>query len=127
MSGEDFIMEMATERGAGAARIQPPVLAWEVYFNVDLNDPPCLSLRNQGSRAARSEAHLLVQHDHTWGFDIGDAGIAPPAIVRFHRTGCNRYDYWIYAPSQPEYTSCRWMLDSFPNPQQRGGRKWLVI
>jgi hypothetical protein len=29
--------------------------------------------------------------------------------------------------NSPSTQVCRWMLDSFQNPHQRGGRKWLVI
>ena len=127
MSGEDLIIELTRERGSGTTRIQPPIRAWEVYFKIDLEDPPSLSLRNQGLRAARSKARPLVRHGHTWSLDISNGRIMQPAILRFHRTGWNRYDYWIYAPNQPEYARCRWMLDSFPNPHHQGGRKWLMI
>jgi len=128
MSGEDLIMELAFERGSGSrAHVQPPLEAWEVYFRVDLEDPPSLSLRNRRSRAARPESRLLVERGHRWSVEVSEPQMTEPAIARFHRTGCNRYDYWIYGTDRPEYASCRWMLDSFTNPHHRGGRKWLVI
>jgi hypothetical protein len=128
MSGEDLIMELTTEHGPGTiTRVQPPLVTWEVYFRVDLEDPPSLILRNQRSRAARPENRLVLQHDRSWSLEISETEITSPAIVRFHRTGWNRYDYWVYGSDHPEYASCRWMLDSFPNPHHHGGRKWLVI
>jgi hypothetical protein len=128
MSGEDLIMELTIEEGLGRiTRVQPPITAWEVYFQIDLEDPPSLRLRNRWSRLARPESRLLLQHDHNWSLEMSGSEVLGPAIARFHRTGWNRYDYWIYGTDRPEYASCRWLLDSFANPHHRGGRKWLVI
>ena len=128
MSGEDLIMELAIKQSAGGVtRIQPPVTAWDLYFRVDLEDPPNLILRNRQVGAGRSQSRVVVQRDRNWAVEVSETQITSPAIVRFHRTACNRYDYWIYGKDRPEYASCRWILDSFTNPHHRGGMKWLVI
>lgn len=69
----------------------------------------------------------MVEHDHNWTVEVEAANVNRPAIIRFHRTGRNRYEYWIYGAGQPEYEHCRWVLDRFRNPHHVRGRNWLVI
>ena len=128
MTNEDLIMELTMEQGPGReTQVQPPIGVWAHYFGVDLDDPPSLRLTNRRRRNARPETRPIVEHDHNWTVEITGATVDRPAIIRFHRTGSNRYDYWIFKANDSEYQACRWILDTFRNPSRRRGRRWLVI
>lgn len=128
MTNDDLIMELTMEQGPGRiTQVQPPIGVWAHYFGVDLDNPPRLRLTNRKRRNARPETRPVVEHDHNWTVEIDAANVNRPAIIRFHRTGHNRFDYWVYAENEAEYLHCRWLLNNFRNPQHLRGRRWLVI
>jgi len=128
MTGEDLIMELTMEQGPGRiTQVQPPIGVWAHYYGVDLDNPPRLRLTNRKRRNARPENRPVVEHDHNWTVEIDAANVTRPAIIRFHRTGNNRYDYWVYARDEQEYLHCRWLLNNFRNPRHLRGRLWLVV
>jgi hypothetical protein len=128
MTNDDLIMELTMEQGPGReTQVQPPIGVWAHYFGVELDAPPRLRLTNRKRRNPRPETRPVVEHDHNWTVEITGADVARPAIIRFHRTGTNRYDYWIYDQQDTEYETCRWILNSFRNPVRQRGRRWLVI
>ncbi len=128
MTNEDLIMELTMEQGLGRiTQVQPPIGVWAHYFGVDLDDPSRLRLTNRKRRNTRPENRPVVEHDHNWTVEIDAANANRPAIIRFHRTGNNRYDYWVYGQNEPEYLHCRWLLNNFRNPRHLRGRRWLVI
>jgi hypothetical protein len=128
MTNEDLIMELTMEQGPGReTQVQPPIGVWAHYFGVELEDPPPLRLTNRKRRNARPENRPIVEHDHNWTIEIEAANVERPAIIRFHRTGNNRYDYWIYERAEQDYEHCRWVLNNFSNPRRVRGRHWLVI
>lgn len=128
MTNQDLIMQLTLEQGpARITQVQPPAGAWVTYFGIDLDNPPRLRLRNRGARNAPIQIRPVVEHDHNWTVEIQGAQVMRPAIIRFHRTGNNRYDYWIYGVNQAEYSSCDWLLRTFRNPNHYRGRLWIVI
>ncbi len=128
MTGEDLIMELTMEQGPGReTQVQPPTGVWAYYFGIDLDEPPRLRLTNRKRRSANPETRPVVEHDHNWTVEVTGAAVNRPAIIRFHRTGANRYDYWVYEQHDAEYAACRWMLNTFRNPRRLKGRRWLVI
>ena len=128
MTNDDLIMELTMEQGPGReTQVQPPIGVWAHYFGVDLDNPPMLRLTNRIRRNAIPENRPVVEHDHNWTLEIRAANVNRPVIIRFHRTGNNRYDYWLYSQTDREYEHCRWLLNSFPNPHHTRGRRWLVI
>ena len=128
MTNRDLIMELTLEQGPGReTQVQPPLAVWAHYFDIDLDAPPDLSLRNRRRPRSKPEDRAVVEHDHNWTVEMNGASVARPAIIRLQKTGQNAYDYWVYTPADPEYTSCRWILDTFPNPHRQRGRLWLII
>lgn len=127
MTGEDLILEVTMEQGpARMTQVQPPRGAWEVYFCIDLDDPPHLTLTNRVENVP-PEVRPVVEHDHVWTVEIPGAVYVGQTILRFHRTAPDAYDYWLYHSPQPEYHACVWLLANFNNPHHHKGRKWLVI
>ncbi len=124
MKGDDLIMEITMEQGPGReTQVQPPRTVWENYFRIDLAAPPTLRLtRHRRGPVTRP----VVRHHHVWTLEVPDAG-GPPAIIRFHREGKNRYKYWLYRPGSSEIDHCEWLLDNFENPLWRKGRRWFII
>ena len=128
MTNEDLIMQLTLEQGPGReTQVQPPIGVWAHYFGIDLADPPRLRVTNRKLRRPRSEIRPIVEHDHNWTVEVTGAEVTRPAIIRFHRTGVNRYDYWAYVERDSEYEHCRWLLDTFRNPQRQRGRRWLIV
>jgi hypothetical protein len=128
VTGEDLIMQLTMEQGPGReTQVQPPLGVWVSYFNIDLDHPPTLRLINKCRRNPRGENRPVVEHDHNWTVEVMGANVPRPAIIRFHRTGKNRYEYWVYLPADPEYRSCDWILATFRNPRRSRGRRWIVI
>jgi hypothetical protein len=128
MTNRDLIMELTLEQGPGReTQVQPPLGVWAHYFDIDLEDPPDLSLTNRRHPSPEAENRPVVEHDHNWTVEMMGAEVARPAIIRFHRTGQNSYDYWVYTQGDAEHTACRWILDNFPNPHRQRGRLWLII
>lgn len=128
MTGQDLVMELTAEQGPGReTQVQPPVDVWIAYFVIDLADPPQLNLLNARRVGAQHEMRPVVEHDHNWTVEVSGASPPRPAIIRFSRTGLGAYTYWVFTPEDVEYGHCRWMLDTFPNPHWRRGRRWLVV
>jgi hypothetical protein len=128
MTNEDLIMQLTLEQGAGReTQVQPPIGVWAHYFGVDLDDPPRLRVTNRKLRRPRSETRPIVEHDHNWTIELAGAEVNRPAIIRFRRTGVNRYDYWVYVEHDSEYEHCHWLLNTFRNPRRQRGRRWLII
>ena len=128
MTGEDLVMDLTMEQGPGReTQVQPPLGVWAWYFGVDLENPPSLRLTNRRRRNARPETRPVVEHDHNWTVEVTGANVLRPAIIRFHRIGRNRYEYWIYTPGDVEYQWCGWILTTFRNPRRSRGRRWIVI
>jgi hypothetical protein len=68
-----------------------------------------------------------VEHDPNWTIEVSGAEVERPAIIRFRKTGTNRYDYWIYEQGEAEHEASRWVLTTFRNPRRSRGRRWLVV
>lgn len=128
MTNTDLIMELTMEQGPGRiTQVQPPRGAWERYFEIDFGHLPVLRLTNRQREGARPKARPVVGHHHVWTVEIEEATVERPAIIRFHRTGENRFSYWIYQQNDHEYSHCIWLLTNFRNPFHKPGRRWLVI
>lgn len=129
MTGEDLIMDLTMEQGEGRdTQVQPPAGAWFTYFDLDPDELPNLRLTNRRQQNAEPETRPIVVHGTpNWTVEVTGAAVERPAIIRFRRTGDNRYDYWVYRPQDQEYAHSNWLLDTFRNPQRRRGRRWLVI
>jgi hypothetical protein len=128
MTGTDLIMELTLEQGpARITQVQPPWGAWASYFMIDLEHLPSLRVRNRKSSSSPTQLRPVVEHDHNWTVEINGAQVVRPAIIRFRRTGTNRYEYWIYGQNEPEFAHCRWLLNNFPNPSYTRGRKWIIL
>lgn len=128
MLNRDLIMQLTLEQGPGReTQVQPPLGVWAHYFDIDLDDPPNLSLINRKSHGSEPEDRPVVEHDHNWTVEVTGAEAPRPAIIRFRRTAANSYEYWIFTIGDAEYAACRWILDNFPNPHRQKGRLWLII
>src|SRR5580704_7217800 len=109
MTNRDLIMELTMEQGPGReTQVQPPLGVWAHFFDIDLDDPPDLSLTNRRQAVPEAENRPVVEHDHNWTVETTGAEVARPAIIRFHKTGQNSYDYWVYIQGDAEYAACRW-------------------
>lgn len=128
MVGDSLIMELTQEQGPGReTQVQPPIDVWLRFFEIDLERPPTLRCTNRRRSFPQAEARPVVEHDHNWTVEILGAALPRPAIIRFHRSGRNRYDYWVYRPADSAYEHCRWLLTNFANPHQKRGRRWFIV
>lgn len=129
MTDADLVMDLTMEQGPGRdTQVQPPAGAWFAYFGIDIEELPDLRLLDRKQQNPQLETRPIVEHGTpNWTIEVTGAGVQKPAIIRFHRIGENRYEYWVYTPNEPEYSHCDWLLDTFRNPQHRRGRRWLVI
>jgi hypothetical protein len=127
---DQLIMDLTMEQGPGReTQVQPPINIWVRYFDLDFARLPRLRLTNRRARRPQTEVRPVVEHDHNWTVEISGADVARPAIIRMRRTDQlgRRYDYWIYRQGEREYEHCDWILENFPNPLHRRGRRWLII
>lgn len=128
MLGSDLIMDLTREQGEGRiTQVQPPVGAWAAYFDIDFEYLPILTLQNMQDPTIGVEERPVVRHDHNWTLEIAAATIERPAIIHFRRVGQDSYQYWIHGSGDQEYDRLEYILDTFPNPQWRRGRRWLII
>lgn len=129
MTGDALVMELIGEQGPGReSQVQPPAAAWKDYFRIDTRNPPTLRLTNRRRRNSRPETRPIVVHGTpNWTIEIEGARVARPAIIRFRRSGKNRYDYWVHRPPDAAYLHCRWLLENFRNPHRIIKRRWLII
>jgi len=123
-----LIMELTREQGGGReSQVQPPVNAWAHYFGIDFSSPPTLVLQDKKHTSSGVEHRPVVEHDHNWTVEIGDAGLPRPAILYMVRMGENSYDYWVYRPGDAEFDHLDWLLDRVENPHRTHGRRWIMI
>lgn len=130
MTGEALIMDLTDfEQGPGReTQVQPPAGVWFSYFGLDPDELPILRLINRKIQNAPPEDRPVVVHGTpNWTIEVAGSAVEKPAIIRFNRTGNNRYDYWVYEAQDPEYAHCDWILNTFVNPQHRRGRRWFII
>jgi hypothetical protein len=128
MTNSNLIMELTMEQGpTRITQVQPPVGVWAQYFGVDFDDLPTLTITNLSQPDGAVQSRPVVEHDHNWTIETESADVLRPAIIRFMRTGTDTYSYWIYQLGEPEYEHCRWVLDTFPNPNWTRGRRWLIV
>jgi hypothetical protein len=128
MQGDDLIMQLTMEQGGGReTQVQPPLDVWVRYFELDFGDLPTYQLLNRSAAWAAPEGRPVVEHDHNWTIEILGAELPRPAVARFHRTGPDRFEYWVYRPDDDEFYHCEWLLATFPNPFWKSGRLWLII
>jgi hypothetical protein len=129
MTGEELLMDLLMEQGPGRdTQVQPPAGAWFSYFGLDPEQLPTLRLIDRKQQNPQAEDRPVVEHGTpNWTIEVAGAAVVKPAIIRFHRTGDNRYEYWVYMPQEPEYAHCDWLLNTFVNPQHRRGRRWFII
>lgn len=128
LKGSDLIMDLTLEQGEERiTQVQPPVGAWANYFDIDFEYLPTLTLRNMQDSTLETEERPVVRHDHNWTLEISAATVNRPAIIRFRCAGKDTYQYWIHDAGEPEYDRLDYILNTFPNPHWRRGRRWLII
>jgi hypothetical protein len=127
MLGDQLIMELTMEQGVGReTQVQPPLNVWVQYFQIDLDNPPELTLINQLDSSNGVEIRPVVEHDHNWTVEIAGADVPKPAIIRFQRTN-DSYNYWVYESGDVAYDHCEWLLAMAPNPYWTRGRRWMIL
>jgi len=123
-----LIMDLTKEQGGGReSQVQPPLNVWVYYFGIDLDSPPTFVLQDKKHRSSGPEQRPVVEHDHNWTVEMGDAGMPRPAILRLERVAQNSYDYWVYRPGDAEFDHLDWLLNTVQNPHRTHGRRWLMI
>ncbi len=127
LTGRQLVMELTMEQGEGRiTQVQPPRPVWEGYFQVDVNRPGSLSLR-EDRRGARYRERPVVHHHHNWTIELPEADVPRPALVRFRRTGARTYVYKVLTPGDSGYGAFSRLLETASNPLRRGrGRRWLA-
>lgn len=128
----DLVMELTNEQGGGRkSQVQPPKAVWQHYFGIIESDlPQQIDLMNMTAEPAQEEpARPVSLKHHVMTIELAGADCPRPAIVRFRRTGQNKYSYWVYRPdAQPtEFGHYEWLLNNTPNPLRTKGRHWVVI
>ena len=112
-------------------QVQPPHGAWRIFFEVNLSKARqgriTYRMRNGRARHPRYTSRPVVLHHHTATIEIPEVIRARPGFIRFLRTGKSKFEFFIYKPGTREHQHCRWMVDTFPNPAQTKGRRWLVV
>lgn len=127
MTGDDLIMELTLEQGGGReTQVQPPWDVWHFYFHLNVPNLPTYKLKDVGARTA-IETRPVVEHDHNWTIEIDGAVLPRPATLHMRRIRAFRYDYRIFRPGDPEFDHCDWILSTFENPEQKRGRRWLIL
>lgn len=123
-----LIMDIREEQGGDRnTQVQPPLGVWSSYFQVDLNDPPELSLINNTGATPEELERPIVRHDHNWTIELRDA--ATGGILLMEHLSENRYQYKVYFHTDPEHEKLDWMLDSFENNMRSSKtlRRWLIL
>jgi hypothetical protein len=129
VTGKNLVMDLTGE--SRDTQVQPPHGAWKTFFDVNLSKARArrvtYRMRNARRRGARYMPRPVVLHHHTATIEIPEVLDARPGIIRFWKMGKRKYEFFVYRPGTREHEHANWLLNTFPNPYRRHGRRWLVV